>query len=97
MEASLSDEPRVFVMLVSLKVVSDVGVSELMVVNEFPGVFPKDIVYLPPEKEVDFVINLVPRTSPISTTAYRMSSSELGELKKQLEDFLDKKYFRPSV
>jgi len=57
--------------------------------NEIPDV--------PPEREVEFSIDLVPGTKPVSMTPYRMSTSELAELKKQLEDLLEKKFVRPSV
>ncbi|MCH90079.1 gag-pol polyprotein, partial [Trifolium medium] len=52
---------------------------------------------VPPEREVEFTIDLVPGTSPVSMAPYRMSASELGELKKQLEELLEKKFIRPSV
>jgi len=52
---------------------------------------------VPPEREVQFSIDLVPGTKPVSMAPYRMSASELAELKKQLEDLLDKKFVRPSV
>jgi hypothetical protein len=60
-------------------------------------VFPEDISDLPLEREVDFSIDLVLGTSPMSMTSYRMSASELGKLKKQLKDLLEKKYVQPSV
>src|ERR1044072_4218696 len=71
--------------------------DELPVVNEFPEVFPEDVSELPPEREVEFTIDLIPRTSPVSMAPYRMSASELAELKKQLEELLEKKFIRPSV
>lgn len=52
---------------------------------------------MPPEREVEFSIDLVPGTKPVSMTPYRMSAFELAELKKQLQDLLDKKFVRPSV
>ncbi|MCI30823.1 RNA-directed DNA polymerase (Reverse transcriptase), partial [Trifolium medium] len=52
---------------------------------------------VPPEREVEFAIDLIPDTSPISMAPYRMSASELKELKKQLEELLEKKFIRPSV
>jgi len=64
---------------------------------EFPEVFPDEIPDVPPEREVEFSIDLVPGTKPVSMAPYRMSASELAELKKQLEDLLDKKFVRPSV
>ena len=63
----------------------------------FPDVFPEEVNELPPEREVEFSIDLVPGTRPISMAPYRMSAVELAELKSQLEDLLDKKFIRPSV
>jgi len=60
-------------------------------------VFPDDITDLPPEREVEFAIDLVSGTSPISIAPYRMSASELGELKKQLEELLEKQFIRPTI
>jgi len=60
-------------------------------------VFPDDIIDLPPEREVEFAIDLVPGTSPISIAPYRMSASKLGELKKKLEELLEKQFITPSV
>jgi len=74
-----------------------VVIDKLKVVCEFSEVFPDEIPNVPPEREVEFLIDLVPGTKPVSMAPYRMSASELAELKKQLEDFLDKKFVRPSV
>lgn len=52
---------------------------------------------MPPKRDVDFTIDLVPDTSPLSEVPYRVSTSELSELRKQLEDFLEKIFVRPSV
>jgi len=79
---SLDGEASVFMMFASLKESREKGVGDLPVVQEFPEVFPDDITDLPPEREVKFAIYLVPGTSPISIAPYRMSASELGELKK---------------
>jgi hypothetical protein len=51
---------------------------------------------MPPDKEVEFVINLLPRTAPISKRPYMISVEELKELKKQLTELLDVWYIRPS-
>jgi hypothetical protein len=93
----LGEEAQVFVMFASLKVESETRVGDFSVVNEFPDVFRNDIVDLPLEREVEFMIDLLSRTSPVSTTPYQMFASELGELKKQLEELLDKKSIKPSV
>ena len=65
--------------------------------NEFPEVFLEDVSELPPEREVEFTIDLIPGTSMVSMAPYRMSASELAELKKQLEELLEEKFIRPSV
>ncbi|MCI84522.1 cellular nucleic acid-binding protein, partial [Trifolium medium] len=57
-------------------------VGALPVVCEFPDVFPDDISDLPPEREVEFAIDVVPDTSPISMAPYRMSAAELEKLKE---------------
>ncbi|XP_073152896.1 uncharacterized protein [Henckelia pumila] len=60
-------------------------------------IFPDEIPGLPPMREIDFSIELVPVTLPISKAPYRMAPLELKELKDQLEDLLNKGYIRPSV
>ncbi|KAL0346154.1 UNVERIFIED_CONTAM: RNA-directed DNA polymerase [Sesamum radiatum] len=65
------------------------GVLEVPVVREFPDVFPEELPGLPPHREVDFEIETIPG-APISIAPYRMAPSELKELKKQLEELLDK-------
>jgi len=94
---SLDGEASVFMMFASLKESSEKGVADLPVVQEFPEVFPDDITDLPPGREVEFAIDLVPGMSPILIAPYRMSASELGELKKQLEELLKKQFIRSSV
>ena len=71
--------------------------NEIPIANEFPEVFPSDIPGLPPKREIEFSIDLLPGTGPISIAPYRMASKELQELKKQLEELLDKQFIRPSV
>jgi hypothetical protein len=66
------------------------------VVCEFLDVIPKDLPRLPPERDVEFVIELKPNTSPISSRSYRMPPNELAELKTQLQDLLKKGFIRPS-
>ncbi|KZV52739.1 hypothetical protein F511_42574 [Dorcoceras hygrometricum] len=70
---------------------------DIPVVCEFADVFPDEIPGLPPYREVDFSIELMPGTQPISKAPYRMTPIELKELKEQLEDLLAKGYIRPSV
>jgi len=94
---SLDCEASVFMMFASLKESGEKGVGDLLVVQEFPEVFPEDIIDLPSEREVEFAIDLVLGTSSISIASYQMSASELGELKKQFEELLEKLFIRPSV
>ena len=70
--------------------------EDIPVVNEFPEVFPEELPGLPPDREIEFKIDLIPRTAPISKAPYRMAPSELNELKSQLQELLDKGYIRPS-
>jgi hypothetical protein len=67
------------------------------VVSEFPDVFPKELPGMPPERKVEFAIELEPDTAPISKRAYRVSGPELVELKKQIDKLLEKGYIRPST
>ncbi|MCI75796.1 cellular nucleic acid-binding protein, partial [Trifolium medium] len=73
----------VFVMFASLRVEEKNEVDTLPVVREFVDVFPDDILELPPEREVEFSIDIVPGTTPISMAPYRMSAAELEKLKEQ--------------
>ncbi|RHN60028.1 putative nucleotidyltransferase, Ribonuclease H [Medicago truncatula] len=86
-----------FSLMASLSIENQAVIDRLPVVCEFPEVFPDEIPDVPPEREVEFSIDLVPGTKPVSMAPYRMSASELSELKKQLEDLLEKKFVRPSV
>ena len=72
-------------------------VDEIPVVREFPDVFPDDIAGLPLDREVEFTIDLIPGTEPISIPPYRMAPAELRELKAQLEELLSKGFIRPSI
>jgi hypothetical protein len=67
------------------------------VVSEFPDVFPEELPCMPPERKVEFAIELIPGTAPISKRAYRVSGPELVELKKQIDELSEKGYIRPST
>ena len=67
------------------------------VVCEYEDVFPDELPGLPPQRVVDFGIELHPGTSPISITLHRMASVELQELRVQLQELLDKGFIRPST
>ncbi|XP_015967801.1 uncharacterized protein LOC107491474 [Arachis duranensis] len=70
----------------------DQRLEQILVVCEFPEVFPKDIDEFSPNQEVEFAIELVPGVGPISSAPYRMSPLEMTELKSQLEDLLGKNF-----
>jgi hypothetical protein len=55
-------------------------------VSEFPDVFPEELPGMPPKRKVEFAIELIPGTAPISKRAYRVSGPELVELKKQIDE-----------
>ncbi|GAV91129.1 RVP_2 domain-containing protein [Cephalotus follicularis] len=74
-----------------------IKIEELHVVKEFTDVFPKDLPGMPPDREVEFTIDVVPGTTPISKSPYRMAPTELKELKDQLQELLDKGFIRLSV
>ncbi|XP_070031963.1 uncharacterized protein [Nicotiana tomentosiformis] len=67
------------------------------IVSEFPEVFPEDLPGVPPDRDIDLGIDLLPATKLISIPPYRMAPAELKELKVQLKDLLDKGFIRPSV
>jgi hypothetical protein len=70
--------------------------EEILVVCEYPDIFPDELPGMPPDRDVEFVIELQPGTAPISKRPYRMILKELAELKNQLQELLDKGYIRPS-
>ncbi|KAJ8773394.1 hypothetical protein K2173_028571 [Erythroxylum novogranatense] len=70
--------------------------EDIPVVREFSDVFPEELPGLPPPREIEFPVELLPGTTPISILSYRMAPAELKELKEQLEDLLEKGYIRPS-
>ena len=71
--------------------------EDIPIVKEFPDVFPDDISGLPPDRKVEFTIDLIPVTDPISIPPYRMAPAELRELKAQLEELLSKGFIQPSI
>jgi hypothetical protein len=70
--------------------------EDIHVVREFPDVFSDDLPGMPPERAIEFKIELQPGTTPLSKAPYKMSREELVELKIQLKDLLDKGFIRPS-
>ena len=70
--------------------------SDVHIVNKFLDVLPEDFLGLSPDREIEFEIELLLGTAPISKASYRMALVELKELKQQLQKLLDKKFICPS-
>ena len=73
------------------------AVKNVPVVCEFPDVFLEELSGLPTEREIEFCIDVVPGTDPISMPPYRMASVELKELNEQLKELPDQGFIRPST
>ncbi|XP_073119723.1 uncharacterized protein [Henckelia pumila] len=71
-------------------------ISDVDIVRDFEDVFPGDVAGIPPDREVEFSIDLVPDTVPISKAPYRLALMEMKELKEQIQEFLVKGFIRPS-
>jgi hypothetical protein len=69
--------------------------SEVPVVNEFPDVFHEELPGMPPDRDIEFVIELKPSTTPIYKTPYRMATPELAELKEHINELLEKGSIHP--
>ncbi|GFY85488.1 hypothetical protein Acr_04g0002260 [Actinidia rufa] len=76
---------------------SSTSVALPPIVYDFPNVFPEDLTELPPHREIEFSIDLIPGTAPISVPPYHFAPAELQELKIQIQDLLDKGFIRPSA
>jgi hypothetical protein len=70
---------------------------DIRTVSEFLDVFPEELPSMPPNCEIEFVIELVPGTAPIFKRPYRMATNQLAELKEQLQELLDKGYIHLSA
>ncbi|GJX11151.1 retrotransposon protein, putative, ty3-gypsy subclass [Tanacetum coccineum] len=75
---------------------SDKKQEEIVVVRDFPEVFPDDLSGLPPIREIEFRIELTPGATPVAKSPYRLAPSELEELSGQLKELQDKGFIRPS-
>ena len=71
--------------------------DDIPILQYFSNVFSEEILGLPPKRDMDFTIELVPGAVPNSKAPYRMNTLELNELKLQLQEVIDKNYIRPRV
>jgi hypothetical protein len=70
--------------------------SEVPVVNEIPDVFPEELPGMPPDRDIEFVIELKTGTASIYKTPFRMATPELVELKEHIKELLEKGFIHPS-
>ena len=89
-DKAIREGSQCFLILTQLSVETEIGPLEAPVVGDFSYVFPEDVPGLPPTREIEFSIDLVPRAGPVSIAPYRMAPAELVELKKQIEELLEK-------
>ncbi|MBC1496232.1 hypothetical protein HCI94_13525, partial [Listeria welshimeri] len=78
-------------------ILNQVALQEIPIVQDYPDVFPEDLPGMPPKRDIEFRIDLVPGTNPIHKRPYRMAANELAEVKRQVDDLLQKGYIRPST
>jgi hypothetical protein len=76
--------------------VQGTSLNEIRVVQEYPDVFPEDLPCMPPDRDIEFIIELLPGMPPISKRPYRMHVNELVKLKKQIVELQSKGFMRPS-
>jgi hypothetical protein len=76
--------------------VFSLAAQSISLVEEFMDVFPEELPGMPPEREVEFYIDLIPGTAPIAKRPYHMAPTELAELKLQITELQQKGYIRPS-
>jgi hypothetical protein len=71
--------------------------QDVPVVCEYPDIFPDELLGMPPDQDIEFMIDLVPRIGPIAKRPYKMVADELAERKKQLQELMDKGFIRRSA
>ncbi|GKC82967.1 hypothetical protein Tco_1138684, partial [Tanacetum coccineum] len=76
--------------------VGEPKMNEIPIVREFSGVFPEDLSSLPPQRQVEFRIELVAGATPVARSPYRLAPFEMQELSGQLQELQDKGFIRPS-
>jgi hypothetical protein len=76
--------------------VEGTSLDEIRIVRDYPYVFPKELPGMPPNRDIEFIIELLPGTPPISKRPYRMPMNKLVELKKQIAELQAKRFICPS-
>ncbi|KAK1615964.1 hypothetical protein QYE76_021481 [Lolium multiflorum] len=80
-----------------LNSMKEVKLEDIPIVNEFQDVFPKELPGMPPDREIEFTIDLIPGTAPIAKAPYKMGPKELKELKEQLDDLEQKGFIQEGI
>ncbi|GJW49707.1 putative reverse transcriptase domain-containing protein [Tanacetum coccineum] len=88
---------QVFVAQVMEKKSDEKRLEDIPVVREFPKVFPEDLPGLPPVRQVEFQIDLIPGAAPVARAPYRLAPLEMQELSDQLQELADRGFIRPST
>ncbi|GJY35954.1 putative reverse transcriptase domain-containing protein [Tanacetum coccineum] len=88
---------QVFVAQIMEKKSDEKRLEDIPVVREFPEVFPEDLPGLPPVRQVEFQIDLIPGATPVARAPYRLAPSEMQELSNQLQELADRGFIRPST
>ncbi|XP_073119703.1 uncharacterized protein [Henckelia pumila] len=93
----VNDGCEAFLSIISLtELLARPDISDVDIIRDFEDVFPGDVAGIPPDREVEFSIDLIPNTVPISKAPYRLAPMEMRELKEQIQELLDKGFIRPS-
>jgi hypothetical protein len=79
-----------------LNKVQGTSLNEIRIAQEYPDVFPEDLPGMPPDRDIEFIVELLPGMPPISKRPYRMPVNELVELKKQIAELQSKGFICPS-
>ncbi|GKD28151.1 putative reverse transcriptase domain-containing protein, partial [Tanacetum coccineum] len=95
-----SNVVTVFLANVTIKETEDKSekkrLEDVLIVQDFPDVFPEDLPGLPPTRLVEFQIDLIPGAAPVARAPYRLAPSKMKELSEQLKELSDKGFIRPS-
>nr|GEW60348.1 putative reverse transcriptase domain-containing protein [Tanacetum cinerariifolium] len=96
-ERNISKGCQVFIAQEMEKKSDKKRLENIPVVREFPDVFPKELPGLPPVRQVEFQIDLIPRAAPVAHEPYRLAPSEMQELSNQLQELTDRGFILPST
>jgi hypothetical protein len=80
-----------------LNTLKEAKLEGIPVVNEFQDVFPWELPGMPPDREIEFTIDLIPGTAPIAQAPYKMGPKELVDLKEQLDELEQKGFIQESI